>query len=79
MIPGRPFRGQPAVEDAIAHLARYHGIDPWVASNRLHRLKEIAGLGAADNVVIGHTGDVYTEMTAERIGSLTDRMLGTES
>lgn len=37
-----------------------------------------AGLGAADDVAIGRTGDVYNVANGERIGSLTDVTLGTE-
>jgi hypothetical protein len=75
-IPGRPFRGSSAPQEAYKHLGRYHGIDPTVASNRLHIIKGDAGLGAADDVVIGRTGGVYDARTGERLGSLTDRHLG---
>jgi RHS repeat-associated protein len=71
-IPGHPFTGPNAARDAFKHLAKYHGIDPTVASERLHQIKQSAGLGAADNVVIGRTGDVYNPYTGERIGSLTE-------
>ena len=52
----------------------YHGVTRVVASNRLHRIKASEGLGPADNVVFGRTGDVYDELTGEFIGSLTDPM-----
>ena len=77
-IPGRPFRGTDAPARAFAHLRDYHGIDPVIASNRLHKLKAAGGLGPADEVVIGRTGDVHHPGTGERLGSLTDRTLGTE-
>jgi hypothetical protein len=77
-IPGFPFRGQDAPREAFRHLKKNHGIEEIVASNRLHRLKESAFLGPADDVVIGRTGDVYNAMTGDRIGSLTDRSLGLE-
>ncbi len=77
-IPGRPFRGKDAPQKAFRHLETYHGVDPRVASNRLHKMKEQANLGAADDVVMGRTGDVYNAKTGERIGSLTDKSLGTE-
>lgn len=35
-------------------------------------LKQQGGLGAAHDVVIGKTGDVYNSRTGERLGSLTD-------
>ena len=77
-IPGRSFRGKDAPQKAFRHLEKYHGVAPNVASNRLHKIKEQANLGAADDVVIGRTGDVYNAKTGERIGSLTDKSLGTE-
>jgi hypothetical protein len=75
-IPGNPFRGPTASQQAFQHLRRFHGLDPAVASNRLHRIKQRAGLTAADEVVIGRTGDVYNAVTGEHLGSLTDRALG---
>ncbi|WP_029215371.1 RHS repeat-associated core domain-containing protein [Kallotenue papyrolyticum] len=77
-IPGRPFRGRNAPEQAYGHLEKYHGVDRKTARNRLHKLKEQAGLAPDDDVVIGRTGDVYDERTGERIGSLTDPSLGKE-
>jgi len=46
-----------------------------VASNRLHRLEAEGRLGPTD-VVIDRTGDVYDAMTGERLGTLTDKSLG---
>ncbi len=76
-IPGRPFTGANAPDAAFEHLDRFHGLDTNVASNRLHQLKESGGLGAADDVAIGRTGDVYDARTGEYLGSLTDPGLGT--
>jgi len=76
LVPGRPFRGARAAEEAYRHLERFHGLDPNIASNRLHILKESAGLRPADDVLIGRTGDVYNAQTGERLGSLTDTHLG---
>lgn len=42
-IPGRPLRGPNAPQEAFDHLKKYHGVNPEVASNRLHRLKEQGG------------------------------------
>jgi hypothetical protein len=75
-IPGRPFTGRNAPEQAYRHLERFHKVDPNVASNRLHVLKRQGGLGASDDVAIGRTGDVYNARTGERLGSLTDPNLG---
>lgn len=71
-IPGDPYRGADAPRRAYAHLERFHGIERLMATRRLHRMKQSSGLGATANVVIGRTGDVYDEVTGERLGSLTD-------
>ena len=76
VIPGNPFRGPNAPQDAFAHLKKYHGLDPNTASNRLHVIKKDAGLGAADDVVIGRTGDVYDARTGELLDTLTNPGLG---
>ena len=75
-IPGKPFRGPNAPERAYKHLEDYHGVSRDVARNRLHKLKELGNLGAADDVVIGKTGDVYNAATGEHLGFLTDKTLG---
>ncbi len=72
-IPGRPYTGKDAAKEAFKHLEKYHGISPEVASERLHNIKAAAGLGAADDVAIGRTGDVYNAANGEWIGSLTAR------
>jgi RHS repeat-associated protein len=71
-VPGNPFRGPDAAQRAFAHLQRFSGLDPAVASNRLHRIKAAFGLRPAENAIIGRTGDVYHPYTGERLGSLTD-------
>lgn len=76
-IPGENhFAGPNGPANAYKHLEKYHGVDPHTASNRLHKIKDGAGLGAADDVVIGRTGDVYNATTGELIGHLTDKSLG---
>ena len=70
--------GANAPAEAFKHLQQYHGLDPNVASNRLHIVKEDAGLGATDNVVIGRTGDVYDARNGDRLGTLTDCNLSGE-
>lgn len=75
-ILGKPFRGPDAPKDAFEHLAENHGLDPTVASHRLHVLKTLGGMGPADDVVIGKTGDVYNAATGEHLGTLTDKSLG---
>lgn len=71
-IRGDPLRGANADERCFEHLDRFHGIDPHTASRRLHRIKERAGVGPAENVVFGRTGDVYLESTGEHLGMLSD-------
>lgn len=71
-IPGRPYLGPGADKVAFAHLADFHGVDAITAGERLHRFKAAGGLGPADNVAFGRTGDVYDEATGEKLGSLTD-------
>ena len=76
-LPGKKyFFGPNAPTEAYKHLQKYHGIDPNVASNRLHKIKQKAGLGGADDVVIGRTGDVYNAETGDFLGHLTDKSLG---
>lgn len=75
-IPGNPFRGADAPAQAYRQLERFHGVDPHTAGNRLHALKRKGGLGGADDVVIGRTGDVYNARTQECLGSLTNKALG---
>jgi Family of unknown function (DUF6188) len=75
-IPGFPFRGPNAPERAYENLAKHHGVDRGVASDRLHKIKEAGGLGATDDVVIGRTRDVYDARTEEWLGRLTDKSLG---
>jgi hypothetical protein len=75
-IPGNPFRGANAPQRAFDHLEKYSGLDPNVASARLHRLKRAGNLGGDDDVVIGRTGDVYNALTGEHLGTLTDTSLG---
>ena len=76
-IPGRPFTGKTAPENAYRHLEDVSGLDPHVASDRLHILKKKGNLGPADDGAIGRTGDVYNAETGELLGSLTDPGLGT--
>jgi phosphopentomutase len=75
-IPGNPFTGINAPSKAYDHLQKHSGLDPNVASARLHRLKQAGGMGGADDVAIGRTGDVYNARTGEHLGSLTDKSLG---
>lgn len=72
-IPGRPFRGENAPELAYWHLARYHGVSPGDASDRLHAIKRRHGVGPRERVVIGKTGYVYRETDGECLGFLIVR------
>jgi hypothetical protein len=71
-FPGEPFGGENADERCYAHLERFHGIDRYIASVRLHRIKQRAGVGPAENVVFGRTGDIDSEATGEHLGMLSD-------
>jgi hypothetical protein len=44
--PRQPFSGVPTLRRMRSHLQRNHGLDPNVASNRLHVIKRDAGLDA---------------------------------
>ena len=72
-IPGNPFTGANAQGDAFKHLAKYHGVSETQASDRLHKIKKAAGLGGADDVIFGRTGDVYNASTGEHIGNLATK------
>ena len=71
-IPGNPYRGPSAPDRAFVHLSIHCRIAIGISSDRLHRIKFRAALGATDAVVIGRTGDVYSEATGEHLGTLTD-------
>jgi hypothetical protein len=51
-------------------LEKHHGLNPYEASERLHKIKQRAGLGAADNAIFGRTGDVYDPRNGEHVGNL---------
>ena len=57
--------------DVFKHLEKYNGIDPRLASDRLHEIKKASGRGGADNVIFDMTGNVYDPITKEWLGSLT--------
>jgi RHS repeat-associated protein len=59
------------VTELFRRLQEHHGIDPNLASERLHKIKSIAGLGPADNVIFDLTGGVYHPTTLTFLGSLT--------
>jgi RHS repeat-associated protein len=69
-----PFAGRTSSNfDWIAsRLEQYHGIGRSLASDRLHAIKEAAGLGPADNVLFDRTGNVYDSVTGEWLGSLSE-------
>jgi RHS repeat-associated protein len=71
-ILGNPFTGKLAPYQAYKHLKDHHGIDPNVASVRLHNINERNQMNANDDVAIGRTGDVYDPNTGEWLGSLTN-------
>jgi len=59
-------------DDVAKHLKKYNGIDPKLASKRLHQIKKANNLGGADNVIFTKSGDIYSQKTKELIGSLTE-------
>lgn len=66
-----PFRTFTNEQAAFQHLEKYHGINPKLASERLHDIKRAAGRGPADNVAIDRTGNVFNPKSGEWLGSLT--------
>ena len=57
-------------DEVSRRLNQYHGVDPSVASDRLHAIKRGLGMGGADNVIFDLTGNVYTQ-SRQYIGTLT--------
>jgi RHS repeat-associated protein len=70
-IPGKPYMGYGAPDAWWKEQGQNRGLTRGEVSERLHDIKDKAGLGATDDVAIGKTGDVYDERTGEWIGSLT--------
>jgi len=70
-IPGNPYEGTRAPDDWWGEQGKPRGISRGQVRERLHDIKDSAGLGATDDVVIGRTGDVYDPRSGEIIGSLT--------
>lgn len=58
------------MNSAADHLNKFHGLDPKVASDRLHEFKARAGLPPDANAIIGRTGDVYRPTSHEYLGNL---------
>jgi hypothetical protein len=59
------------IENVYKHLEKYHGIATHVASNRLHRVKELNRLPADFELLFDRTGNVYRADDRTCIGSLT--------
>lgn len=57
-------------ETIFKRLEKFHGVDPNVASKRLHDIKYATGRGGADNVIFDRTGGVYDPETRELLGNL---------
>jgi hypothetical protein len=60
------------VERVFSLLKKYHGIDPKVASVRLHDIKGHFGYGPNDDLLFDLTGNVYDPIRGEWLGSLTE-------
>jgi hypothetical protein len=56
----------------FGRLERFHGINPELASDRLHAIKAKSGLAAGDNVIFDLTGNVYDPTTLEWLGTMTE-------
>ncbi|RAL20363.1 hypothetical protein DL240_17430 [Lujinxingia litoralis] len=59
------------VDDVFNRLEKHNGIDPNVASDRLHKIKNSDGFNGDDNVVFDLTGNVFNPSTGELMGTLT--------
>jgi hypothetical protein len=60
------------IAEVYRRLRVYHGIEEYLASDRLHHLKDKEGRGAADPLLFDLTGNVYDPVTREWLGSLTE-------
>jgi hypothetical protein len=70
-IPGKQvFAGPNAPIYAYTHLNQHHGLDPKKAHERLEKIKHHNQMGAADDIAIGSTGDVYDARTGDWLGNL---------
>lgn len=58
--------------EVFRRLAKDHGIDRVIASDRLHGLKRQTGRGGADNLLFDLTGNVFDPVTLQWIGTLTE-------
>jgi hypothetical protein len=66
---GKTFK---TANELYDHLEDNHGISPTTAGDRLHRIKQQEGYGAADHLIFDHTGNLYDPDTREWVGSLTE-------
>ncbi len=53
-------------------LRKFHGIDPRLAGERLHEIKQRAGRAPDDDVLFDLTGNVFDPSTRAKLGSLTE-------
>jgi len=60
------------VEQVFRHLEKYHGIDRWLASDRLHDIKLKNGLPNDTDLIFAMIGNVYSPTTLELLGSMTE-------
>jgi hypothetical protein len=61
-----------SADELFRRLERFHGINPYLASDRLHELKKKLGFSPDDNVIFDFTGNVYDPGSLERLGSLCE-------
>jgi hypothetical protein len=67
----RTLTGKTGVTEIYRRLELYHGIDPNLASKRLHEIKADAAYAADADLLFDMTGNVYDPDTLEWVGSLT--------
>ena len=59
------------IDHVYRHLEKYHGIAAHVASNRLHKIKEVNRPPADFDLLFDITGNVFRTDDRTHIGSLT--------
>jgi RHS repeat-associated protein len=60
------------VDDLYKHLEKYHGIDPRLASERLHQIKDAWDIAPDAKLLFDKTGGIWDPATRDFYGSLTE-------
>jgi hypothetical protein len=66
-----PYVATYPIDHVYKHLEKFHGIATYVASNRLHRIKEENRLPADFKLYFDITGNVFRADDRTYLGSLT--------